>query len=119
MNRRRRRARSGRGRSDGLGRTERAARAAGVIAGWGPEPERIVAVWGGACVVAVRGGRASLPDGVGQGVAGGHQDRGSAAGEVRSERVKCVVCAAVWGAGRADAQLRPFSSAGPGLADEN
>jgi hypothetical protein len=76
-------------------------------------------VRGGACVVAVRGGRASLPDGVGQGVAGGHRDRGSAAGEVRSERVKCVVCAAVWGAGRADAQLRPFSSAGPGLADEN
>jgi hypothetical protein len=40
-------------------------------------------------------------------------------GEVKSERVKCVVCAAVWGVGRAGAQLRPFSFVGPGLADGN
>jgi hypothetical protein len=56
-----------RSRNDGLGWTERAVGAAGVIAergpemerivtGRGPEPKRVVTGWGGAGIVAGRGG---------------------------------------------------------------
>jgi hypothetical protein len=119
--RRRRRARPGRGRSrsDGLGRTERATGRRSLPPG-GDRRRSASSPGGGRRRSTSSPGRgrsrsASSPCGVGRASSPGGV--GAGAGEIRSERAKCVVCAAVWGAGRAGAQGRFLPSSC--LADGN